>query len=77
MVLLELGQKIQKALSKLNASNTIDEEIFNLVLKEIARALLESDVNITLVKKLQEGVRKTVNLEDEALGLQNNSINAI
>ena len=44
MVLAELGIKIQKALSKLNSSSTIDEELFAVVLKEIARALLGNEI---------------------------------
>ena len=45
MVLAELGGKIQKALAKLNASSTIDEEVLAMVLKEIARALMGSFIS--------------------------------
>jgi signal recognition particle subunit SRP54 len=57
MVLAELGQKISKALKKLNEANVIDEKLLNEVLTEIASALLSSDVNIKSVAKLRDAVK--------------------
>lgn len=39
------------------------------MLKEICAALLESDVNIRLVKKLRENVRLVIDINDIAGGL--------
>ena len=52
MVLLELGNKIQNALSKLNKANVIDETVLTTILNEIGLALLQADVNVKMVKKL-------------------------
>ena len=39
------------------------------MLKEICAALLEADVNIRLVKKLRENVRKVIDFDDMAGGI--------
>ena len=57
MVLQELGQKIRDALNKLNKNDEIDQKIFNEMVNAIALALIKSDVNIQLVKKLQTNIR--------------------
>ena len=57
MVLQELGQKIRDALNKLNKNDEIDKKIFNEMVNAIALALIKSDVNIQLVKKLQTNIR--------------------
>jgi signal recognition particle subunit SRP54 len=51
MVLAELGSKISNALNKLNKVTVIDEEVLSQCLKEIATALLQSDVNVKYVVK--------------------------
>lgn len=56
MVLADLGKKINNALQKLNKANVIDEEVLNSVLKDIQIALLQSDVNAKLVKKLKDNI---------------------
>lgn len=58
MVLAELGASINAALTKLNASPVIDEAAIDLVLKEIAAALLGSDVNVKLVAQLRGNVKR-------------------
>ena len=57
MVLQELGQKIRDALNKLNKNDEIDKKMFNEMVNAIALALIKSDVNIQLVKKLQTNIR--------------------
>ena len=57
MVLAELGQKITAALAKLNRASVIDEKILQEILNEIASALMNADVNIKFVAKLQSSVR--------------------
>lgn len=68
MVLAELGSKIQAALSRLNQTTIVDEEVFNLILKEICGALLESDVNVKLVMTLRNAVKAAVSLENTPAG---------
>lgn len=69
MVLAELGRKIKTALHSLGSATVINEEVLNSMLKEICKALLESDVNIKLVKKLRENVRSVIDFEEMAAGL--------
>lgn len=57
MVLGDLGAKIQNALKKLNSKQVIDETVLNDLLKEIASALLTSDVNIKYIAKLRDTVK--------------------
>ena len=44
-------------------------QVLNAMLKEICAALLESDVNIRLVKQLRENVRSVIDFNDMAGGL--------
>ncbi|OQS05992.1 signal recognition particle [Thraustotheca clavata] len=67
MVLAELGGRIQAALGRLNSATTVDDEVLNLILKEICGALLESDVNVRLVQQLRGRVKQVMDA-DEAVG---------
>jgi signal recognition particle subunit SRP54 len=49
MVLTDLGRRITGALRQLNTAAVVDEEALDACLGEIAKALLESDVNIKYV----------------------------
>ncbi|XP_064393923.1 signal recognition particle subunit SRP54-like [Halichondria panicea] len=69
MVLADLGRKITTALRSLSNATIINEEVLLAMLKEICKALLEADVNIKLVKRLQENVKSAVNFEDMAAGI--------
>ncbi|GAB6021717.1 Signal recognition particle [Chamberlinius hualienensis] len=69
MVLADLGRKITSALRSLSNATVINEEVLNSMLKEICKALLESDVNIRLVKQLRENVRSVINFDEMAAGL--------
>mmetsp|Transcript_2391 Transcript_2391/g.5519 ORF Transcript_2391/g.5519 Transcript_2391/m.5519 type:complete len:515 (+) Transcript_2391:60-1604(+) len=68
MVLTELGQKITGAFRKLNAAAIIDDDLLDEVLKDIASALLQADVNVRYVSELRSQVRKRVLLESDAGG---------
>jgi len=46
MVLAELGNQISSALNKLNKATVIDEQVLLDIIKDIALALLQSDVNV-------------------------------
>lgn len=69
MVLADLGRKITSALKSLNNATIINEDVLNDLLKEICLALLESDVNIRLVKQLRENVKATIDFDEMAGGL--------
>ena len=69
MVLADLGRKITNALNSLGKATVIDEDVLNAMLKEICTALLESDVNIRLVKQLKDNVKKAIDFDEVAQGL--------
>ena len=71
MVLADLGRKITNALNSLGKATIIDEEVLNAMLKEICTALLESDVNIRLVKQLKDNVKKAIDFDEVAQGILN------
>lgn len=69
MVLADLGRRINGAISDLTSSNVVDDAALDALLKEVALALLESDVNVHLVNKLRNNVKAKVNLGDETPGV--------
>jgi len=60
MVLAELGGKLRDSLKKFQSSSGIDTVNLNALLSDISRALIESDVNVTLVMKLRENIQSRV-----------------
>lgn len=60
MVLAELGGKLRDSLRKLQGATGIDSATLNALLSEISRALIESDVNVTLVMKLRDNIQTRV-----------------
>ncbi len=69
MVLADLGRKINAALHSLSKATVINEEVLDGMLKEIVTALLEADVNVRLVKQLRENVKKVIDFDEMAQGL--------
>lgn len=69
MVLAELGQRITVALGRMSSASVIDEALLDSVLKEIATALLQADVNVRFVANLRNNVKKRVNVEEMGQGL--------
>jgi len=68
MVLAELGHRLTTALKRLNASTIVDDEVVTAIQQDICRALLEADVNVTIVGKLRNSIKTRLNLEEEAAG---------
>ena len=67
MVLAELGGKLCDSLRKLHSSQGhVNQEMLNTLLSEVSRALIESNVNVKLVMKLRDNIKKKVSslLED-------------
>lgn len=69
MVLADLGRKITTALRSLSNATVIDEKVFDSMLKEICKALLEADVNVKLVQELRTNVRSVIDFNEMAAGL--------
>ena len=63
MVLAELGGKISKALRAMSESVVIDQAVLDKLVNAIAMALLQSDVDVKLVKQLQTNIKKNIDLE--------------
>lgn len=68
MVLAELGNRISSAIRSINDVTIIDAETFEKCMKEICAALLQADVNVKLVMKLRENVRKQCIRDGELQG---------
>lgn len=68
-VLAEMGVHITKALASMSSAMVIDEKVLDVCLKEICTALLQADVNVKQVMGLRNGIKKRVNIEQLAAGL--------
>ncbi|KAJ8293597.1 Signal recognition particle [Rhodotorula toruloides] len=60
MVLQDLGKRLNTAINSLTQQSAIDEQALDAVLKSVCAALLESDVNVLLVKRLRDKVKGKV-----------------
>jgi len=69
MVLQELGNSIANALSKIQKENKIDEKALQILLNDISKALLNADVDVQLIKSLNENIKSRVNLSNLASGI--------
>ncbi|TKR57599.1 hypothetical protein L596_030280 [Steinernema carpocapsae] len=69
MVLADLGRSIRNAIGKLGQATVINEDVLSSMLNEICGALLHADVNIRFVKQLKDNVRKSINFDEMAGGI--------
>ena len=74
MVLADLGSKIAVALRKMTQTTVIDQTVMNDMLQEICKALLQADINIAQVKHLREQVKKGVDIEQMAGGINKRKV---
>ncbi len=58
MVLDKLGSSLKSTLEKIASSVFVDEKLINELVKDIQRALLQSDVNVKLVFELSNKIKK-------------------
>jgi signal recognition particle subunit SRP54 len=65
MVLENLGSSLKNILAKITKANIVDAKLINELVKEIQKALLQSDVNVQLVLQLTNEIKKRA-LEEEA-----------
>ncbi|MBU0469998.1 MAG: signal recognition particle receptor subunit alpha [Nanoarchaeota archaeon] len=57
MVLDKLGESLKNTLSKITKSAFIDEKLINELVKDLQRALLQSDTNVQLVFALSKNIK--------------------
>ncbi len=69
MVMDKLGGSLQDALKKLVGAGRIDERTVNEVVKDIQRALLQSDVNVKLVMEMSKHIKQRAMKEDVPKGM--------
>ena len=69
MVLEKLSDSLKNTLSKIAKSLFVDEKLINELIKEIQRALLQSDVNVKLVFDLTEKIKRRALGEESPRGL--------
>jgi len=69
-----LGQRITQALGKMSNVTVIDEAVLDACMKEICTALIQADVNVKLVANMRANVKKRVNMEEMAGGLNKRKI---
>jgi signal recognition particle subunit SRP54 len=68
MVLDALGKSLRGVLQKIARGSTIDDELLNEVVRDIQRALLQSDVNVQLALELTQRVKKRAKEEKPPAG---------
>lgn len=68
MVLEKLGDSLKNTLEKIAKSMFVDEKLINELIKDIQRALLQSDVNVKLVFELTKKIKERA-LKEEIKGL--------
>ncbi len=69
MVMDKLGDSLQGALKKLVGAGRIDERTVNEVVKDIQRALLQSDVNVKLVMNMSKQIKERALKEEVPAGM--------
>jgi signal recognition particle subunit SRP54 len=57
-MLEKLGAAIKKGIDKIAGAIFVDKRMIDEVVKDLQRALIESDVNISLVKEISDSIRK-------------------
>src|SRR3989338_8174054 len=69
MVLDKLGESLRNTLQKVAKSIFVDDALVNELVKELQRALLQSDVNVKLVFELTQRIKDRVLKEEIPGGL--------
>jgi signal recognition particle subunit SRP54 len=71
MVLDDLGKSLKGTLQKIASAVTIDSKLVKEVVRDIQRALLQSDVNVKLVLQLSKKIEKRALQEKPPAGMSN------
>ena len=69
MVLEKLGESLKGTLQKIAKSVFVDDKLINELVKDIQRALLQSDVNVKLVFSLSSKIKNRIKDEKTPAGL--------
>lgn len=69
MVLDNLGSSLRNTLEKIAKAMFVDEKLVNDLVRDIQRALLQSDVNVKLVFQLSEKIKQRALKEDTPKGI--------
>jgi signal recognition particle subunit SRP54 len=69
MVLEKLSDSLKNTLQKIASSVFVDEKLINELVKDIQRALLQADVNVSLVFDLTKGIKDRIKNEETPGGL--------
>lgn len=69
MVLEKLGSSLKSTLAKITGAVIVDEKVINELIKDIQRALLQSDVNVKLVFDLSKRIKDRALNEQLPAGL--------
>jgi signal recognition particle subunit SRP54 len=78
MVLDKLGESLRGTLKKIAGSLFVDEKLINELIKDIQRALLQSDVNVKLVFELTKRIReKALKQEVKTLSKKEQLVNIV
>ena len=64
MVLDKLSASLKGTLQKIARSMFVDEKLINELVKDIQRALLQSDVNVKLVLELTKNIKERITKEE-------------
>jgi len=68
MVLEKLGDSLKDTLNKITKAMFVDEKLINELVKDIQRALLQSDVNVKMVFDLTKNIKERA-MKEEGKGL--------
>ena len=69
MVLEKLGSSLKKTLSKVAKTIFVDDKLINELVKDMQKALLQSDVNVKLVFELTNTIKDRAKKESLPKGL--------
>ena len=71
MVLADLGSKLSGALAAMSSAPVIDDSVVSKLTSTISLALLQSDVDIQLVKQLQSNIKSACSSDKMPAGVSN------
>ncbi len=69
MVLEKLGSSLKDTFNKISKAVFVDEKLINELVKDIQRALLQSDVNVKMVFQLSKDIKDRMKNEETPAGL--------
>jgi signal recognition particle subunit SRP54 len=68
-MLEKLGEVLRKATNKIANAIFLDKNLVDSIIRDLQRALIEADVNISLVKELSDKIKKAA-LDERIKGIE-------